>query len=85
MELPQSPSVTALACGLGHAAALTAHWAVIHYRVAACGSLGEGACDKPFVAGNADLRGMERSFAALRMTGEGHALHFLTFPILKAA
>ena len=29
---------------LGHAAALTAHWAVIHYRVAACGSLGEGAC-----------------------------------------
>ena len=53
MELPQSPSVTALACGLGHAAALTAHWAVIHSRVAACGSLIEGACDVPFAAENA--------------------------------
>ena len=56
MGLPQSPSVTALACGLGHAAALTAHWAVIHHRVAACGSPKGGACDIPFVAGNANRR-----------------------------
>ena len=56
MELPQSPSVTALACGLGHAAALTAHWAVIHHRVAACGSPKGGACDMPFFAGNANPR-----------------------------
>ena len=61
---------TCLACGsgarasrdpwLGHAAALTAHWAVKHFRVAACGNLGEGACDKPFVAGDANLRVMEK-------------------------
>ena len=48
--------MTALACGLGHAAALTAHWAVIHHRVAACGSPKGGACDIPFVAGNANRR-----------------------------
>ena len=29
---------TCLACGLGHAAALTAHRAVIHYRVGAFGT-----------------------------------------------
>ncbi|MBQ1504315.1 MAG: hypothetical protein IIZ49_02890, partial [Oscillospiraceae bacterium] len=86
-----SPSVTALACGsgarasrdpwLGHAAALTAHWAVIHYRVAACGSLKEGACDMPFVTGNANLCGKERCFAPRKITRERNFFHgfFLFF------
>ena len=52
--------LTALACGLGHAAALTAHRAVKHFRVAACGSLNEGASDMPSAAGNADLREMDK-------------------------
>ena len=77
MELPQSPSVTVLACGLGHAAALTAHWAVIHYRVAACGSLKEGACDMPFVTGNANLCGKERCFAPRKITRERNFFLFL--------